>query len=189
MRPLETLPPTETLEIEGGLALVPRVKLILTIYPSVSSVSKPIDEWQLKRALINFLKTSLSVPVIVPEEDLEIRRVKDLKKRKREDPVAHGTLYIRDLGFLGGTEKKSGENGDSNSDDIKVLEKKFFDWRRYVVEKIDGIELNLEGVKYRLNVAVPVHDDFESMRKEWEEFYAFGNHGFIFFFWTFVFAF
>ncbi|XP_021889654.1 uncharacterized protein LOC110808459 [Carica papaya] len=178
MRPLETLPPTETLEIEGGLALVPRVKLILTIYPSVSSVSKPIDEWQLKRALINFLKTSLSVPVIVPEEDLEIRRVKDLKKRKREDPVAHGTLYIRDLGFLGGTEKKSGENGDSNSDDIKVLEKKFFDWRRYVVEKIDGIELNLEGVKYRLNVAVPVHDDFESMRKEWEEFYAFGNHGY-----------
>ncbi|CAM8973078.1 unnamed protein product [Rhodiola kirilowii] len=34
-RPLEmdTLPPTEALEIENGLTLVPRLKLLLTIQP------------------------------------------------------------------------------------------------------------------------------------------------------------
>ncbi|KAJ9166339.1 hypothetical protein P3X46_021111 [Hevea brasiliensis] len=171
IRPLDELPPTETLEIENGLSLVPRVKLILTVYPSISSsATKPIDEWKLKRALIDFLKISLSVSNTVPEEDLEIRRYKDLKKRKRDDPVAHGTLCIRDLGFLN-IEKDKDE-------DLKVLEKKFLDWRKYIVEKMDGIELNLEGFRYKLGVAVPESDDFEGMKKAWEEFYAFGNRGY-----------
>lgn len=174
MRPLETLPPTETLEIENGLSLVPRVKLNLTIHPSLPSVSKPIDEWQLKRALIDFLKTSLSVSITVAEEDIQIRRLKDLKKRKRDEPVARGALFIRDLGFLN-NRKKSEENTDNEEEDVKELEKKFLDWRRYVAEKMDGIELNLEGVKYNLSVEIPVSDDFERMRKDWEELYAFRN--------------
>lgn len=176
MRPLETLPPTETLEIENGLSLVPRVKLNLTIHPSLPSVSKPIDEWQLKRALIDFLKTSLSVSITVAEEDIQIRRLKDLKKRKRDEPVARGALFIRDLGFLN-NRKKSEENTDNEEEDVKELEKKFLDWRRYVAEKMDGIELNLEGVKYNLSVEIPVSDDFERMRKDWEELYAFRNRG------------
>lgn len=170
IRPFDKLPPTETLEIENGLSLVPRVKLILTVYPSISSsATKPIDEWKLKRALIDFLKTSLSVSITVPEEDLEIRRYKDLKKRKRDDPVAHGTLCIRDLGFL--------NSGKDKDEDLKVLEKKLLDWRKYIVENMDGIELNLEGFKYKLSVAVPESDDFEGMKKAWEEFYAFGSRG------------
>ncbi|KAE8657051.1 ZCW7 isoform 2 [Hibiscus syriacus] len=164
MRPLETLLPTETLEIENALSLVPRVKLNLTFHPALPSVSKPIDEWQLKRALIDFLKSSLSVPVTVPEEDLQIKRLKDLKKRKRDEPVAHGALFIRDLGFLS-SRKKSEET----EDDVKELEKKFLDWRSYVAEKMDGIELNLEGVEYNLAVEIPVSDDFETMKKDWEE--------------------
>ncbi|TYH72113.1 hypothetical protein ES332_D05G232100v1 [Gossypium tomentosum] len=143
MRPLETLPPTETLEIENGLSLVPRVKLNLTIHPSLPSVSKPIDEWQLKRALIDFLKTSLSVSVTVPEEDLQIKRLKDLNKRKRDEPVAHGALFIRDIRFL--SSKKKIEEVDNEEEDVKELEKKFLEWRSYVAEKMDGIELNLEG--------------------------------------------
>ncbi|MBA0623670.1 hypothetical protein Godav_009119, partial [Gossypium davidsonii] len=134
MRPLETLPPTETLEIENGLSLVPRVKLNLTIHPSLPSVSKPIDEWQLKRALIDFLKTSLSVSKI--------------------------------------------EEVDNKEEDVKELEKKFLEWRNYVAEKMDGIELNLEGVKYNLSVEIPASDDFERMRKDWEESYAFRNRGY-----------
>ncbi|KAK8692481.1 hypothetical protein V6N13_075940 [Hibiscus sabdariffa] len=173
MRPLETLPPTETLEIENGLSLVPRVKLNLTIHPALPSVSKPIDEWQLKRALIDFLKSSLSVSVTVPEEDLQITRLKDLKKRKRDEPVAHGALFIRDLGFLS-SRKKSEE---TEEEDVKELEKKFLDWRSYVAEKMDGIELNLEGVKYNLSVEIPVSDDFERMKKDWEGLYAFRNRG------------
>ncbi|GLT77377.1 hypothetical protein SLA2020_489710 [Shorea laevis] len=175
MRPLETLLPTETLEIENGLSLVPRLKLLLTIHPSLPSVSKPIDEWQLKRALTDFLKTSLSVTITVPEEDLLIRRVKDLKKRKREDPVAHGTLFIYDLGFLSGGKRR--EDDDEKEEDVKEVEKKFLDWRRYIVEKMDGIELNLEGVRYKLSVEIPISDDFERMKKDWEEFYAFRNRG------------
>lgn len=143
------------------------MKLILTVYPSVSaSATKPIDEWKLKRALADFLKTSLSVSIVVPEEDLQIRRYKDIKKRKRDDSVAYGSLCIRDLGFL-----------NEKDDDLKVLEKKFLDWRKHIVDKMDGIELNLEGFKYKLSVAVPETDDFEGMKKAWQEFYAFGNRG------------
>ncbi|KAF8082339.1 hypothetical protein N665_0831s0002 [Sinapis alba] len=164
MRSLEELSPLETLEIENGLALVSRVKLSLTIHPLVPSVSKPIDEWQLKRSLIDFLKNST---VTISEEDIVVRRHRDLKKRKREEPVAHGSLFIRDLGFLEGKKKK---------EDAKGLEKKFIEWRKVLVEKMNGIEVNLEGVKYNLSVVLPVSDDFERLKKDWEEFYAFGHH-------------
>ncbi|KAJ9674210.1 hypothetical protein PVL29_023644 [Vitis rotundifolia] len=166
---LDSLRPTETLDIENGLTLVPRVMLNLTIFPSeTASVTKPIDEWQLKRALIDFLKTSFHVPITVPEEDLHIKRFKDLKKRKRVDPVAGGTIFIRDLGFL----------NNKNEDDLEVLDKKFLDWKSSLVEKMDGIELNLEGVRFRLGVAIPATDDFQGMKKDWEDFYAFGNRGY-----------
>ncbi|CAL1395840.1 unnamed protein product [Linum trigynum] len=172
--PLESLPPTKTLELENGLSLLPRVKLELTVHPTPSSVAKQIDEWKLKRALMEFLKNSLSVSIEVPEEDLEFRRFKDLKKRKREDPVAHGTLSIRDLGFL--TRKKRGDEG--KDEDVKEVEKKFVEWRKYIVEKLDGIELNLEGDQYKLSVDVPASDDFQGMKKSWEEASAFGSRGF-----------
>ncbi|XP_010544002.1 PREDICTED: uncharacterized protein LOC104816754 [Tarenaya hassleriana] len=175
MPPLEDLPPTEALEIDNGLALVPRVKLTLTIYPVVPSVSKPIDEWQLKRALIDFLKTSFVPAVTVPEEDIVVRRHKDLKKRKREEPVANGLLFVRELGFL--KRKKKTASGDGG-EDVVGLEKKFLEWRKRLVEKMDDIELNLEGVKYKLSVTLPVSEDFERLKKDWEEFYAFGNSGY-----------
>jgi hypothetical protein len=96
-----------------------------------------------------------------------------LKKRRREEPVAHGSLFIRDLGFLEGKKGKKKVDGDER--DVKELEKKFIDWRRVLVEKMNGIELNLEGVKYKLSVVLPVSDDFERVKKDWEEFYAFGH--------------
>ena len=98
-----------------------------------------------------------------------VRRHRDLKKRKRDEPVAHGSLLIRDLGFLEGKKKKE------DDDDAKGLEKKFVEWRKVLVEKMNGIEVNLEGVKYTLTVVLPVSDDFERLKKDWEEFYAFGN--------------
>ncbi|KAJ7976838.1 A-kinase anchor protein 17A [Quillaja saponaria] len=160
-------------EIENGLSLVPRIKLNLTIYPSSLTVTKPIDEWKIKRALIDFLETSLSIRITVPEEDIDIRRLKELKKRKREDPVANGALFIRDLGFLINKLEKGVEE-----DDLKSLEGKLLELRKYLVEKMDGLELNLEGVKFKLTVALPASDDFEGMKKAWEEFYAFGNRGY-----------
>ncbi|EOA35450.1 hypothetical protein CARUB_v10020653mg [Capsella rubella] len=173
MRSLEELSPIETLDIEeNGLALVSRVKLCLTIHPVVPSVSKSIDEWQLKRSLIDYLKSSVVPSVTVAEADIVVRRHKDLKKRKREEPVAHGSLFIRDLGFLDGKKMKKENDGER---DVKELEKKFLDWRKSLVEKMNGIELNLEGVKYKLSVVLPISDDFERLKKDWEEFYAFGH--------------
>ncbi|XP_050363773.1 uncharacterized protein LOC126782553 isoform X2 [Argentina anserina] len=170
---LDSLSPTETVEIENGLSLTPRMRLNMTVYPSSQVVSKPIDEWKMKQTLIDFLKTSLSDPITVQEEDLKIRRVKDLKKRKRDDPVASGTIFIRDLGFL----RKKSRKDEKDERSVEEVEKKFGDWRRYIVDKMDGIELNLEGVQFKLNVAVLESDDFIVMRKGWEEFQAFGNRG------------
>ncbi|CAN8241136.1 unnamed protein product [Cochlearia groenlandica] len=176
MRSLEDLSPSQTLEIENGISLVSRVKLRLTIHPIIPSVSKPIDEWQLKRSLIDFFTKSFSPSVTVSEEDIVVIRHKDLKKRKREEPVATGSLFIRDLGFLNGNKrKKKKEDDDDGECDVKVTERKFLDWRKVLVEKMNGIELNLEGIKYKLEVSLPVSDDFERFKKDWEEFYAFGH--------------
>ncbi|KAJ8537804.1 hypothetical protein K7X08_014344 [Anisodus acutangulus] len=164
-RPLNTFRPTETLELESGLSLIPRIKLLLTIYRADRSVS-PIDEWKFKRSLIDYIKLSFSITV--PEEDLEIRKFKFLNKRKRGEPVARGRLFVHELGFLEKVIDYDVGSGD----------KKFLEWRRVFVEKLDGIELNLEGTKFKLNVAVPVGDDFEGMKKEWEEINAFGARGY-----------
>ncbi|KAK4348541.1 hypothetical protein RND71_031296 [Anisodus tanguticus] len=164
-RPLNTFRPTETLELESGLSLIPRIKLLVTIYRADRSVS-PIDEWKFKRSLIDYIKSSFSITV--PEEDLEIRKFKFLNKRKRDEPVARGRLFVHELGFLEKVIDYDVGRGD----------KKFLEWRRVFVEKLDGIELNLEGTKFKLNVAVPVGDDFEGMKKEWEEINAFGARGY-----------
>ncbi|KAL2489151.1 ZCW7 [Forsythia ovata] len=169
-KPLENFLPTETFELETGLSIVPRVKLNLTIHRADKSVT-PIDDWKLKRSLIDYLKTSHSITV--PEEDIIIRKYKDPKKRKREDPVARGNLFVRDLGFL---TKMLDLIEEMN--EVKVVEKKFLEWRKGIVERMDGIELNLEGVKFKLSIEVPALDDFEGMRKEWEEISAFGAPGY-----------
>ncbi|KAK6939716.1 hypothetical protein RJ641_029247, partial [Dillenia turbinata] len=172
-RPLENVGPTETLEIDNGLSLTPRVKLLLTIYATDAASSvKPINEWQLKHSLLNFLTDSLSIPISPDDGDsdlLFLRRHKDIKKRKRDDPVALGSLFIRHLGFL---------NDKHQSDDVEALEKRFLDWRKTLVQKMDGIEVNLEGLKFKLSVSLSPSDDFYAMRKDWEDHFAFGPRGY-----------
>ncbi|CAI9116012.1 OLC1v1017049C2 [Oldenlandia corymbosa var. corymbosa] len=160
---LDSLGPFDSLQLDSDLSLHPRIKLLLTIFRADKSVN-PIDEWKIKRSLIEYLKSSHSIEV-EDEKDVDIRKFKDLKKRKREDPVARGALVIRDLGFLSRLK---------NEDDV---EKKFFEWRKNFVAKMDGMELNLEGSKFKLGAVLPPSDDFEAMRKEWEENLAFGNRG------------
>lgn len=141
------------------------MRLNLTIHRADKSVSA-IDEWKLKRSLIDYLKTSHSISI--PEEEIKIFKYRDLKKRKREDPVARGSLFVLDFGFLSKKLVLNGEDG---------VEKEFLKWRKGIVTEMDGMELNLEGVKFKLSVEVPKGDDFEGMRKEWEEFAAFGARG------------
>lgn len=56
---------------------------------------------------------------------------------------------------------------------MSMVEKKFVECRKVLVEKMDGMEANLEGVRFRVSVTVPVSDDFERLKKDWEEFFAF----------------
>ncbi|KAI8010472.1 Ubiquitin-conjugating enzyme E2 5B [Camellia lanceoleosa] len=100
------------------------LELLFTIHCADHSV-KPLDEWQLKRSLTDFLKSSFSLNI--PKDDIIIRRFKDLKKRKRDDPVAHGALFIRDLGFLSKFSRSEILHGIDGEDDVKELEKKFLD--------------------------------------------------------------
>lgn len=165
---LDSVLPTETFELDSGLSLVPRIKLNLTIHRADKSVS-PIDEWKLKRSLSDYFKTFHSISVA--EEEIRIHKYKDLKKRKREDPVARGSVFILDFGsFLKGAFGGLSEEG--------VVEEKFLEWRKGIVEKMDGIELNLEGIKFKLSAMLPLFDDFEGMKKNWEEVAAFGHSGY-----------
>ncbi|KAH0463871.1 hypothetical protein IEQ34_006657 [Dendrobium chrysotoxum] len=163
-RPLRSLPPTEAIEIGYALSLAPRLKLLLTFFRSDPAV-KPVDEWQLKLSLLDFLRSALSLTV--PDEDLVLRKRPDLHKRKRDEPVASGTLCIRDFDFI-----KHKRRGDDDDDTDEVLEKKFLDWRASFLDRLSGIELNLEGVKFRMTVEVPPSDDYEAMKRLWEDYYA-----------------
>lgn len=166
---VDTISPTESFELTNDLTLSPRINLLLTIHRTNPSSISPLDEWKFKRSIINFLKSSFSLPIIVPEDDLLITRFRDLKKRKREDPVAVAKLFVRDLGFV----VSSANKFRSFEGDVS-FEKKFLEWRNVLLEKMDGMEVNLEGVQFRVCVSLPVSDDFLMMKKEWQEFYAFG---------------
>ncbi|KAG9440550.1 hypothetical protein H6P81_020715 [Aristolochia fimbriata] len=171
-RSLQFLPSIEPLELPNNLSLTPRVKLLLTIFRKDPSPT-PVDEWKLKSSLLDFLKASLSLSVA--DEDVQVQRAEDLKKRKREDPVATGTLCIRELGFLKkGKEKKV--VGVDEDDDVKVLDARFLEWRKSVVGKLDGMELNIEGAKFQLNVELPVENDFEWTKLSWEGISGFGSY-------------
>lgn len=171
-RPLRSLPPTETLEIGHALSLSPRVKLLLTFFRADPTV-RPLDDWKLKNALLSFLRSPPLSLSQVPDDDLLLHRLPDQHKRKRDEAVATGTLYIRDLCFLQPADRVTAdrENGEE-----EILRKRFLDWRASVVERLSGIELNIEGVKFKMTLDIPANDDFEKMKKSWEEFYAFKSN-------------
>ncbi|CAD6217440.1 unnamed protein product [Miscanthus lutarioriparius] len=161
------LRPTESLPLPSGLSLSPRLKLLLTFFRADLTV-RPLDEWQLQSALLAFLRDPpLSLPLL-PDSDLSVSRLPDLQKRRREEPVASGVLHVRDLSFLRPRE------GDGEAEEMtrEQEEEKYFEWRSTLVQKLEGIELNLEGVKFRMTVEIPSSDDFRTMKKTWEDFYS-----------------
>ncbi|XP_031481334.1 uncharacterized protein LOC116251301 [Nymphaea colorata] len=159
---------TETLDIGNGLSLVPRLCLLLSLFRTDPCV-RPVDDWKIKRSILDFLRSpsSAGVALDVSESDIEVNRCKDLKKRKRDEPVASGVLRIYDLSSL----KKKIAAADDGRSEEELYEK----WKAALVSRMDGMELNLEGTKFRLSVEVPASDRFESVKKSWEEFYG-GNN-------------
>ena len=69
----------------------------------------------------------------------------------REEPVASGVLHVRDLSFL----RPLKGDGEADGMTEEQEEEKYFEWRSSLVEKLEGIELNLEGVKFRMTVEIP----------------------------------
>ncbi|XP_062188444.1 uncharacterized protein LOC133891722 isoform X2 [Phragmites australis] len=159
------LRPTEPLPLPSGLSLAPRLKLLLTFFRADLTV-RPLDEWQLKSALLAFLRDPPLSLTLLPDSDLSVRRLPDLQKRRREEPVASGVLHVRDLSFL------RPRDGEAEEVTPEQEEEKYFEWRGSLVEKLAGIELNLEGVKFRMSVEIPPSEDFRAMRKSWEDFYS-----------------
>jgi arginine/serine-rich splicing factor 17 len=163
---IATLRPTEPFPLPSDLSLARRLKLLLSFSRADLSVS-PVDEWQLKSALLAFLRNPPLSLSLLQDSDLSVSRLPDLQKRRREDPVSSGVLYVRDLSFLS-------RKGDGEAEEItqEQEEEKYLQWRSSLVEKLAGIELNLKGVVYQMSVEIPASDDFKAMKKSWEDFYA-----------------
>nr|XP_015638492.1 uncharacterized protein LOC4326380 [Oryza sativa Japonica Group] len=146
-----------------------RLKLLLTFFRADLSV-RPVDEWQLEMAMAPSLRDPpLSLPVL-PNSDLSVS-LPDLHKLRRNEPVTSGILHVRDLSFL----RPRSHNGDDDEETEEMTreqEEKYLQWRSSLVEKLAGIELNLERVKFRMSVEIPPSDDFRAMKKSWENFYA-----------------
>jgi arginine/serine-rich splicing factor 17 len=160
------LRPTEPFPLPSDLSLARRLKLLLSFSRADLSVS-PVDEWQLKSALLAFLRNPPLSLSLLQDSDLSVSRLPDLQKRRREDPVASGVLYVRDLSFL--NRKGDDEAGEMTPEQE---EEKYLQWRSSLVEKLAGIELNLKGIMYQMSVEIPASDDFKAMKKSWEDFYA-----------------
>ncbi|KAH9303842.1 hypothetical protein KI387_008246, partial [Taxus chinensis] len=162
----EIIQATEPLNLDYGLSLIPRLKIRLSFTRSDISSVKPINEWQLKLSLTNYLRDSLSITL--SDGDLVVEKFRDLKKRKRFEPVASGVLFLWDLGFLKRELKE----------ERRSLEERFNEWKGFVVGKMDGVELNVEGLMLKLCADVPVGDDLCKMEAIWKEFFAVKSRGY-----------
>ncbi|XP_024313467.1 uncharacterized protein LOC100833551 isoform X2 [Brachypodium distachyon] len=163
------LRPTEPFPIPSGLSLAPRLKLLLSFFRADLSVS-PVDEWQLKSALLAFLRNPPLSLSLLQDSDLSVSRLPDLQKRRREDPVASGVLHVRDLSSLRPSNRKGGDHAEEMTREQE--EEKYSQWRSSLAEQLSDIELNLKGVMYRMTVETPLSDDFRAVKKSWEDFYA-----------------
>ncbi|ONK76335.1 uncharacterized protein A4U43_C03F26520 [Asparagus officinalis] len=160
--------PIDPRDLSNGLTLFPRLKLVLIFHRSDPAV-KPIDEWQIKLSLLSFLRSSPLCLSIPDENDLSIKKRPDLHKRKIEDPVAFGNLYVRDLGFL--RKKRMRVWVEEESNDEEMILKRFLEWREDVLRQLGGVELNIQGVGFDMTAELPKEEDFEGMKRSWEDFY------------------
>ncbi|KAI5072437.1 hypothetical protein GOP47_0012543 [Adiantum capillus-veneris] len=140
----------------GGLSLVPRLRVLLSFVRADLSV-RPLDEWQLRQSLLGFLRDSLSITV--SDKDLSLHKHKNPHKRRSDEALASGVLYIWDIQAL------LGESRSHKEDAAITLQKK----ERMLIEKLTGVELNLGGLKLRCHARPEDRDDFFSLKRSWHE--------------------
>ncbi|KAI4366486.1 hypothetical protein MLD38_022358 [Melastoma candidum] len=119
----DSLSPLASFPLDSTLTLTPRVRLNLSVFPDAGSGVKPVDHWQIKRALLDYLKTASRS---LGAASLQFSGAGDPKKRRCGDAIARGVLVVRDLG--------------------SVKEEDYEEWKEKEFRgRLDGIELVLGG--------------------------------------------
>ena len=142
--------PDGVIELSDGLSLVPCTVVLLSFVRADVSV-KPVDEWQLKEALMAMFKKRFSLGVA--DRDLVLRREKNYFKKRRDEPIADATLHLWGSVPEGDTAKVRPDGADFG--------KRF-------VENVNGLELSVGGLKLKCVAAIQETNDFEALKRSWE---------------------
>ncbi|KAH7290617.1 hypothetical protein KP509_30G057300 [Ceratopteris richardii] len=157
--PSSSLSRCEAVELgHRGLSLVPRLRILLSFTRADLSV-RPLDEWQLRQTLLSFLHDSLSISV--SEKDLALHKHKNPQKRRSDEALASGVLYIWDVQALVGDVRIHKENADS------ILHEK----EHIIINKLTGLELNLGNLRLRCHARPEDRDDFSALKQSWNVAY------------------
>lgn len=135
-------------ELSDGLSLVPCTVVSLSFMRADVSVN-PVDEWLLKEGLTALFRKRLGIAIA--DRDLVVHREKNYYKKRRDEPIADGVLHL-----WGGLSKG----------DAKIREGE--DVGKYVVEKVNGVELNVGGLKLKCLAVITETNQFEAIKLSWE---------------------
>lgn len=146
-------PTSSVIELSEGLSLVPCTVISLSFIRADVSV-KPVDEWQLKEALTAVLNKRLGLTI--SDRDLVVHKEKNYYKKRRDEPIADGVLHL--WGAQSGGEKTRIREGD--------------DLGKYVVENVNGLELNVAGLKLKCLAKAQETNNYESLKRSWEAIFG-----------------
>ncbi len=150
------------LELGEGLKLVPCTAIDLA-FTRVDVTVKAVDEWQLKEALNVLLKKRLGVGM-GDMAALVVRSERNLYKKRRDEPIASAELRLwgEEGGRVGGGVGELHKKGGAHVDNVG----------RLVVDAVNGLELNVGGLKVRCSARIQEVNDFEVVKRSWEAIFG-----------------
>lgn len=140
--------PDAVVELSEGLSLVPCTMVSLSFVRADVSV-KPVDEWQLKGGLMAMFKKRFGL--VVADRDLVVHKEKNYFKKRRDEPIADGTLHL-----WGGSEATANGGPEGVA------------FGKYLVENVNGVELSIGGLKLKCLAVIKETNDFEALKRAWE---------------------
>ncbi|KAJ7536882.1 hypothetical protein O6H91_12G086600 [Diphasiastrum complanatum] len=153
--------PLDTVELDYGLRLLPRLQFQLIFMRADRSV-KAVDEWHLKEAIKALLKNSIRVSVA--DSDLVLQKEREPQKKRREEPVAIGVLFVWDIEGLLRQERRWEDAGKNARQAVE--------WSKsFITNKLQGVELNVSGLKLRCEVCAEDQDGFDAVKQSWEGYH------------------
>ena len=143
-------------QLGSGISLVAKRELHFT-FTRLDNVPRGVDEWDLKEVLLSNLKRLVKFTPS-DERDLKVQKEKELHRKRREDPIATGSLKLWQCGFKGPA---------INVDSLSSL----------IVTKLDQHEMRVQGVKLVCKVESLSESSLESMTADWEKSYRPSSQG------------